>query len=197
MVLQGGFYVISVFFQTVRGFSAVSAGLIVTPATIGILLTGTRARKMATRTTQRRLIIIGFVLTTVGMALVLLLPRAYSGVAAVADVWTFVPGLFLMGLGIGTMLTSSVNVVQSAFPEKDQGEISGLSRSISNLGSSFGTAVVGSILITTILPEAQTFGLALIAIILVSLGGLFAAILIPRDRTERPKGSPGVGDDVV
>jgi MFS family permease len=184
MVLQGAFYVISVFFQTVRGFSAVSAGLIVTPATIGILLTGTRARKLATRTTQRRLIRLGFVLTTVGMILVILLPYLASG-AATASVWLFVPGLFLMGLGIGVMLTSSVNVVQSAFPEKDQGEISGLSRSMSNLGSSFGTAVAGSILVTTILPETQTYGFALIAIILVSIVGLIAAILIPRESAGR------------
>jgi MFS family permease len=190
MVLQGSFYVISVFFQTIRGYSAVLAGLVVTPATIGILLTGTRARKLATRTTQRRLISIGFILTTVGMVLVLLLPLIESG-ASYANVWYFVPGLFLMGLGIGTMLTSSVNVVQSAFPEKDQGEISGLSRSISNLGSSFGTAVVGSILVTTILPEAQTFGLALIAVILVSIVGLIAAILIPRDGKSESKKSEG------
>jgi MFS family permease len=192
MVLQGAFYVISVFFQTVRGFSAVSAGLIVTPATIGILLTGTRARKMATRTTQRRLIRIGFILTTVGMILVILLPMIESG-AATASVWYFVPGLFLMGLGIGTMLTSSVNVVQSAFPEKDQGEISGLSRSMSNLGSSFGTAVAGSILITTILPEVQTYGFALIALILVSIVGLIAAILIPRESADRS--DKKVGED--
>jgi hypothetical protein len=42
-----------------------------------------------------------------------------------------------------------VNVVQSAFPERDQGEISGLSRSVSNLGSSLGTAVAGSVLVST------------------------------------------------
>lgn len=185
MVLQGAFFVISVFFQTVRGFSAVSAGLIVTPATIGILLTGTRARKMSTRFSQRTLIRAGFVLTTAGMALVILLPRALAGGANTADLWTFVPGLFLMGLGIGIMLTSSVNVVQSAFPEKDQGEISGLSRSISNLGSSFGTAVAGSILVTTILPQTQTFGLALISIIAISFVGLIASILLPPDQTVR------------
>ena len=45
------------------------------------------------------------------------------------------------------MLTPSVNVVQSSFPEEHQGEISGLSRSVSNLGSSLGTAVAGTILV--------------------------------------------------
>jgi hypothetical protein len=46
------------------------------------------------------------------------------------------------------MLTPSVNVVQSAFPEEQQGEISGLSRSVSNLGSSLGTAIAGTILVS-------------------------------------------------
>jgi hypothetical protein len=58
------------------------------------------------------------------MILLLALVRAHSGV------WTWIPGLFLFGAGVGTMLTSSVNVVQSSFPEADQGEISGLSRSV-------------------------------------------------------------------
>ena len=45
------------------------------------------------------------------------------------------------------MLTPSVNVVQSSFAEEQQGEISGLSRSVSNLGSSLGTAIAGTILV--------------------------------------------------
>jgi MFS family permease len=36
-----------------------------------------------------------------------------------------IPGLALVGLGLGAMLTPSVNVVQSSFPEAPQGEISG------------------------------------------------------------------------
>ena len=48
------------------------------------------------------------------------------------------------------MLTPSVNVVQSSFPEALQGEISGLSRSVSNLGSSFGTAIAGTILVSVV-----------------------------------------------
>lgn len=55
-------------------------------------------------------------------------------------------------MGIGTMLTSSVSVVQSSFPDRDQGDISGLSRSFSNLGSSLGTALVGPVLVAAKLP---------------------------------------------
>jgi hypothetical protein len=48
------------------------------------------------------------------------------------------------------MLTASVNVVQSSWPDRDQGEISGISRSVSNLGSSLGTAIAGAVLISAL-----------------------------------------------
>ena len=61
----------------------------------------------------------------------------------------------------GSCSTSSVNVVQSSFPDQDQGEISGLSRSVSNLGSSLGTVLVGSVLVVVKFPEGRPFAVAL------------------------------------
>jgi len=78
------------------------------------------------------------------------------------------------------MLTSSVNVVQSSFPDKDQGDISGLSRSVSNLGSSLGTALVGSVLVAVKLPEGKPFAVALTVMLVIALVGLVLAVLIPR-----------------
>jgi MFS family permease len=97
-------------------------------------------------------------------------------------VWAFVPGLLLIGLGVGVMLTPSVNVVQSAFPENRQGEISGLSRSVSNLGSSIGTAVAGTILVSGLTTHA--YGAAMIVLGAVGLVGLVAAVLLPAERTQ-------------
>jgi MFS family permease len=75
-----------------------------------------------------------------------------------------VPGLLLVGLGLGGMLTPSVNVVQSSFPEEMQGEISGLSRSISNLGSSFGTAIAGTILVSVVALGTRSYAVAMIVL---------------------------------
>ena len=106
--------------------------------------------------------------------------------------WRWVPGLLLFGAGIGTMLTSSVNVVQSSFPDKDQGEISGLSRSVSNLGSSLGTALVGSVLVAVKLPEGRPFTVALTMMLVIALIGLVLAVLIPRQAIQAtPAPSPG------
>ena len=174
LVLQGSFFVISVFIQEVRGFSAIATGLLLTPATLGILVSSGAAERLAQRRPQRWLVVAGFVLTSLGMVLLIALVREHSAV------WTFVPGLLLIGLGVGVMLTSSVNIVQSSFPDADQGDISGLSRSVSNLGSSFGTALVGSVLVAAgSLPGNSAFGAAQGVLLGFSLVGLVLGVLIP------------------
>jgi MFS family permease len=173
LIMQGSFFVVSVFLQTVRGYNAIQTGLILIPATIGILLSSALAQRMAQRRSQSTLIRSGFVITIAGMLLLLWLASATSSIL------NFIPGLLLFGVGVGIMLTASVNVVQSSFPEKDQGEISGLSRSVSNLGSSLGTALVGSVLVSSVVSENQTYGLALITMAVIAGLGLIAALLLP------------------
>src|SRR6516164_4882392 len=175
LILQGSFFVVSVYLQEVWKYNAIKTGLILTPATFGILLAAAGADRFARRHPQRWLIIAGFLSTSVGMILLLALVRQHSAV------WTWVPGLLLFGAGVGVMLTSSVNVVQSSFPESDQGEISGLSRSVSNLGSSLGTALVGSVIVAVKLPAGKPFGAALIMMLVIALIGLVIAVLIPRE----------------
>jgi MFS family permease len=77
------------------------------------------------------------------------------------------------------MLTPSVTVVQSSFPEEQQGEISGLSRSVSNLGSSFGTAIAGTILVSDLASGTRSYALAMVALAVAGLIGLVAALLLP------------------
>jgi MFS family permease len=178
LVLQGSFFVVSVYLQEVNHYDAIKTGLMLTPATIGILVTSAAAERFARRHPQRWLIIAGFATTAVGMILLLTLVRANSGIL------TWVPGLLLFGAGVGVMLTSSVNVVQSSFPEADQGDISGLSRSVSNLGSSLGTALVGSVLVAVARPAGQPFAVALAIMLVLALIGLVIGVLIPRQSTE-------------
>jgi MFS family permease len=178
LILQGSFFVVSVYLQEVNHYSAIKTGLVLTPGTIGILAASAAADRFARRHPQRWLIIAGFLITAIGMLLLLLLVRANAGI------WRWIPGLFLFGVGVGTMLTSSVNVVQSSFSETDQGDISGLSRSVSNLGSSFGTALVGSVLVAVKLPEGKPFAVALTMMIVFTLIGLVLGVLIPRQPVE-------------
>ena len=178
LILQGSFFVVSVYLQEVNGYNAIQTGLMLTPATIGILAASAGADRFARRHPQRWLIIAGFLVTAVGMILLLALVRAHSGIL------TWVPGLLLFGAGVGVMLTSSVNVVQSSFPDADQGDISGLSRSVSNLGSSLGTALVGSVLVSVMLPKGKPFAVGLVMMLVITLIGLVLAVLIPKQSVE-------------
>jgi MFS family permease len=174
LVLQGVFFVISVFLQQKRGYSAIETGLALVPATIGILLSSGMAQRMASRHPQRLLVRAGFTVTVVGIVLLLVLAREDSAN------WTFWPGLFLMGFGVGAMLTASVNVVQSAWPENVQGDISGVSRSVSNLGSSLGVAIAGSVLVVATAAGNAPFLTAIVVVGAFAIVGWVAALLLPR-----------------
>jgi MFS family permease len=173
LLLLGTSFVVSVYLQEVRGYSAIKTGVVFTAATLGILASSLAAERLAKRFPQKTLIVAGFVVTLAGLVLLLGLVRASD------SVWAFVPGLLLIGLGVGAMLTPSVNVVQSSFPEELQGEISGLSRSISNLGSSFGTAIAGTILVSVVASGNAAYAWALAALAVFGLIGLVAALRLP------------------
>jgi MFS family permease len=93
--------------------------------------------------------------------------------------------LTLIGLGLGLGLTPSVNVVQSEFPEERQGEISGVSRAVSNLGSSLGTAIAGTILVAGLVDPSRSYALAMAVLGLLSLAGVALGLMLPKAATER------------
>jgi MFS family permease len=158
--------------------------VIFTAATVGILLSSLAAGRLARRYRQRTLILAGFVITIFGIIVLLVLVKGRPGA------WYFVPGLLLIGVGVGVMLTPSVNVVQSAFPESRQGEISGLSRSISNLGSSLGTAIAGTILVAGLADPKRSYAIAMIVLAVIGLIGLGATIRLPSAEPGSGTGTP-------
>jgi hypothetical protein len=75
-----------------------------------------------------------------------------------------------------------------AVPEETQGEISGLSRSVSNLGSSFGTAIAGTILVSDLASGNTSHVIAMVTLGVLALIGLAAAFRLPAET-----GQPAVG----
>ena len=184
LMLIGTSFVVATYLQVVRGYNAIETGVIFTAATLGILVSSLAAERLAQRHPQRSLIVAGFVVTLCGIFLLLAMVKGSP------SAWAFAPGLLLIGLGVGAMLTPSVNVVQSSFPDEQQGEISGLSRSVSNLGSSLGTAVAGTILVAELV--TWSYGLAMTSLALTGVIGLVAALFLPRTPAP-PRGITSTG----
>jgi MFS family permease len=196
LMLMGVSFVVSAYLQTVRGYDAIETGVIFTATTAGLLISSIAAERLAKRFPQRTLILTGFIVTVVGIGGLLVL------VTGTPKVWAFAPGLFLIGLGLGGMLTPSVNIVQSSFPEQLQGEISGLSRSVSNLGSSLGAAIAGTILVAGLTSHPnRSYGLAMVVLAGFGVIGLVTAVFLPGSLAPptgppAPRGTPVSSNDV-
>ncbi len=76
----------------------IETGLVLLPATTGLLLSSAAAPRMARRHSKRRLICFGFFVTALGLGLLLALGGTNP------SFWSYVPGLFLMGSGSGSCL---------------------------------------------------------------------------------------------
>jgi MFS family permease len=175
LMLMGTSFVVATYLQVVRHYDAIQTGVIFTAATVGVLVSSLGAERMAMRRAQRTLIMAGFAIAAVGVIALLVLVHGHP------SAWAFAPGLFVIGFGLGAMLTPSVNVVQSSWPESQQGEISGLSRSVSNLGSSLGTAIAGTILVAGITSTpGRSYALAMAVLGVVGVAGLVTAAFLPK-----------------
>src|SRR5258707_14935168 len=65
------------------------------------------------------------------------------------------PGLALYGLGMGMVLSQVNNLTLSSVPVRDAGEASGVMNTFRQVGASLGAAIIGAILLSTIVTNLQ------------------------------------------
>ena len=71
------------------------------------------------------------------------------------SIWALAPGLALYGLGMGMVLSQVNNLTLSAVPVRDAGEGSGVMNTFRQVGASLGAAIIGAILLSTIVTNLQ------------------------------------------
>jgi Na+/melibiose symporter-like transporter len=146
MFMQAGFlFVTPVFMQMALGYTAFHSGLLILPMTIMIIIVATRVSKLTQIVAPKLIVQVGMLVIVAGILLVA------TELKAGAQQWAFLPGMIVTGIGIGLVNAPLMNITQGAVPAKEQSEISGLSRAMSNLGGAFGTAVAGAVLMSTLI----------------------------------------------
>jgi MFS family permease len=143
--VQGGmFFVIPLFLSIVVGLSAAGTGVRLLPLSITLLAAAVAIPKLWPHASPRRVVRAGLLALLVGV--VALIAGLDQGAGAEV---TTVP-LLLAGLGIGALASQLGSVTVSSLPEERSGEVGGLQNTGSNLGTSIGTALVGSVLLATL-----------------------------------------------
>lgn len=137
-------FCIPVFLQSVRGFDALHTGYALLPMSAGLLITAPLGGVLAAHIKPKRLVQAGLLLAVIGL---IYLRHALNvdttSVDLIGPLLVYAGGLGLSMSQLGNITLSAVDVVQA-------GEASGVNNTLRQVGSSLGTAIIGSVLIASI-----------------------------------------------
>jgi hypothetical protein len=125
----------------VLGFNALKTGMKILPLSLAIIIFSVIGTRLTTRFAVRRIVRIGQLFLVIGAGITM------AAINADLQPILFGIGMFGIGSGLGLLASQIGNVNLSAGTEDDSSEIGGLQGTSQNLGSSLGTALIGSVLI--------------------------------------------------
>lgn len=136
-ITLGVFFPLSLFIQVQLGHSAFETGLIFLPLVIASLFSSPLGGALSDRIDVRLILAPAFALSAVGVLLVARLEQDTE--------WTFfILPLAILGLGLGALYGTTVNVALRNVPGGHTGVAAGVSYAAFLLGSELGIAVVGT-----------------------------------------------------
>jgi EmrB/QacA subfamily drug resistance transporter len=135
------FLVLALYLQQGRGLSALDAGLVFTIMAVAYVAASAQAPALVMRH-GRRLLAIGAVVLASGHGL-LLAAVAHIGVSG--SIIELVPGLVLIGAGMGLLLVPLTTTILSSVDTRHAGGASGAVTTVQNVGGALGVAITGVI----------------------------------------------------
>lgn len=125
--------------QTVQGASATESGLLLLPLMFGMLVVSLAVGRTITRTGRYRVFpIVGGVVMSAGMALLTYLD-AQTG-RTESSLY-----LFVLGVGMGFLMQTTMLIAQNSVDQRDLGAASGAATFFRSIGGSFGISLFGAV----------------------------------------------------
>lgn len=150
LILLGLFFTIPLYLQVVQGFNAFQTGLRLLPVSATMLVSAMSGPLLGRYAAPRTVVRAGLLILLI--AIVWLLGTIEPHI----DDLSFGFAMAVLGVGMGLLASQLGNVVQSGVGEADRSEVGGLQYTAQNLGSSLGTALIGSILISALVTAFTT-----------------------------------------
>jgi EmrB/QacA subfamily drug resistance transporter len=172
-------FILTLYLQYLKGYSPLTAGLIVSIQSIMMVLVSPFAGRLSDKINPESVSTVGMVFTTIGVALMTLINfenALYLGGFS----------LIIFGAGIGLFYSSNTKVVMSAVDKRYFGVASATLSDIRSIGQIFGMGIV-MLIISAILGNAQilpsnypeliiSLRISLVAIAVLSAIGIFTSI---------------------
>jgi len=180
------------YFQLIRGYDALTAGLLFLPLDVAFVSIGPISGKLSDRYGTRWLATLGMGVGTVGYVALAILLTATTPLEQIAII------LIILGLGLGLFSSPNISSVMGSVPPQRRGVASAVRATVFNTGNVVSIGLVAYI-ITTVIPyqvvsgiitggystltpgESMGFvtgiGRAFIVTAIISLAGMFASSL--------------------
>ena len=157
----GAMLLMPLYFQVVRGETALQAGLILAPQGLGAMVTMPLAGRLVDRTGAGRIVLAGMVLIVIGFL-------AFTQLTADTSYWLLEGSLFVMGMGLGATMMPTMSAAMSTLTRAAVAKASTTLNIVQQVGGSIGTATMAVLLTNALSSRLPGAG-----------GGIGAAASIP------------------
>lgn len=168
------FFVFTLYLQIGLDYTALEAGLAITPFAIGSAAAAALGGRMVYRF-GRPLVVAGLVLVSVGfvgtLVAVRLVPEQGTG-------WATLAPLLIAGLGAGLVISPNQAVTLSEIPVERAGTAGGLLQVGQRIGAAIGITAVGSVFFARVAASRGDFASAFERGLLVALGFVVLALVL-------------------
>lgn len=135
----GTTFLISQYLQSVKGFSALGAGVAMLPMTVAMMIAAPTSAVTLRRFGQRRVVCAG--LTAMGVGLLVV-----ANVTAATPYLLFVAPMVVISLGMGQAMPPSTSAIMTSLPMHKAGVGSAVNDTTRELAGALGIAVLGSLM---------------------------------------------------
>ncbi len=196
LAMFGVFFFMSLYMQTILGYSAVQTGAAFLPMTILIILLAPIAGRTSDRVGSRGLL-------TVGMVLVALQLVWLSRLGLRSDFWDLLPAFLVGGIGMALTMTPSAAAATRSVSVDKAGVGAAVLNASRQVGGSLGIAVMGAIMAHEAAgrrtPEAfiDGFQSALLVAAAIAVAGAVIAFMLVRPHEGAGRRAPDAGREVT
>jgi len=162
------FFFLSLYMQSIRGYSPFGAGVRFLPMTLMIILTAPNAGRFAQKHGSRAPMTYGLLLSGLGLL-------TFTQLSTATPYWLMFPVMAVMGHGMGSTMAPMTAAVMNAVGPQRAGLGSAMTNTSREVGGVFGIALLGTIL-TTKLRSAIVAPLAGLGLAPQQLAGIKLAV---------------------
>ena len=144
--MMGAFFTIPIFLQSVLGFSAIKAGLVMAPMSVVIIFAAPLAGVLSDRVGSKWIVAAGMFILALGLGWMAGLVPGVAKISPSTTSLSLLAPFLISGIGIGLAVAPVTSAVMATAPKERVGNASGVLSTMRQVGSLMGIAILGAVL---------------------------------------------------